>query len=175
MTLPLTLIAAVARNGTIGRNGDLPWKLSSDLKHFRRATLGLPVIMGRKTFQSVGRPLAGRTTIVVTRDPDFAAPGVVVAHSLAAALSVAEGDRLRRGAADIIIAGGADLYAQALPHARRLLLTEVDADLAGDTTFPDFDRSLFEETAREAHQADKGDEFGYCFVTWVRRDAVPVG
>jgi dihydrofolate reductase len=169
MNGPIVLIAAVAKNGVIGRNGDLPWKLSGDLKHFRRLTLGKPVVMGRKTFASIGRPLAGRTTIVVTRDPHFTATGVVVAADLKAALTLAEGDRLRRGADATMIAGGADLYAQTLPLATRLEITEVDATVAGDTSFPDIDPALFVEATRQRAEPGPGDDHAYSFVSWVRR------
>src|SRR5262245_63136667 len=105
----LVLIAAVADNGVIGQSGSLPWRLKSDMQHFRRATMGKPVVMGRKTFQSLAKPLQGRTTIVVTRDQSFVAPGVVAACSLQAALAAARGDALRRGTNEIIVAGGSDI------------------------------------------------------------------
>lgn len=169
MSGPIILIAAVAKGGVIGRGGDLPWKLPSDLKHFRRQTLGKPVVMGRKTFASIGRALAGRTTIVVTRDPDFAAPGIVVAHDLASALAVAEGDRLRRGADAVMIAGGAELYAQTLPLACALEITEVDAEVTGDTFFPAIDPALFVETSRASQEPGPGDAHACSFVRWTRR------
>src|ERR1700691_4560669 len=121
----ILLVAAIAQNGVIGRGNSLPWRLKSDMQHFRALTLGKPVIMGRKTFLSVGKPLKDRTTIVVSRDRSFDAPGVVVAPSLDAAMTVARGDALRRGADTIVIAGGAEIYTQALPAATRLAITEV--------------------------------------------------
>ena len=114
--MDILIVAAIAENGVIGRGNALPWRLKSDMQHFRALTMGKPVIMGRKTYLSIGKPLAGRTTIVVSRDPKFAAPGIVVAPSLDAALAAARGDALRRNAEAIVIAGGADLYAQAMPR-----------------------------------------------------------
>jgi len=121
--VPITLVAALAENGVIGRDNGLPWRLKSDMVHFRAITMGKPVVMGRKTFLSIGRPLPGRTTIVVSRDHTFAAPGVVVAPTVEAALTVAQGDALRRRAECIIVAGGADLYAQTMPLAGWLHIT----------------------------------------------------
>ena len=111
------LVAAIAENGVIGRGNALPWRLKSDMAHFRALTMGKPVVVGRKTYLSIGKPLKGRTTIVVSRDRAFAAPGIVVAPNLEAALAAARGDALRRGADAIIVAGGADIYIQALPVA----------------------------------------------------------
>ncbi len=110
--IPLVLVAAIAENGVIGRAGGLPWRLKTDLKRFRALTVGHPVVMGRKTYLSFGKPLKNRTNIVVTRDPEFTAPGIVVAPSLEAAMEVAEGDALRRGAAAIVVGGGAGIYIQ---------------------------------------------------------------
>src|SRR6516165_10369951 len=115
--MDIIIVAAVAENGVIGRGNALPWRLKSDMAHFRTVTMGKPVVMGRKTFLSIGRPLPSRTTIVVSRDHAFAAPGVVVAPSLDVALAVAHGDALRRSAESIMVAGGAELYTQILPLA----------------------------------------------------------
>ena len=120
----IILVAAVAENGVIGSGNALPWRLRSDMQHFRALTMGKPVIMGRKTYLSIGKPLSGRTTIVVSRDREFAAPGVVVAPSLDAALVAARGDALRRRADAIVVAGGAEIYAQAMPLASRLVITQ---------------------------------------------------
>ena len=152
----LGIIAAVAQNGVIGVDGDLPWRLPEDLKHFKRTTSGHPIIMGRKTYESIGRPLPKRHNIVITRNPDFEAPGCTVVHSLDAALEVAwaEDD-------EVWVIGGAGLYAAALPRATRLELTEVHRSVPGDTFFPEFDRTQFVERARRA-----GD--GVSFVTWER-------
>jgi dihydrofolate reductase len=129
----VSLIAAVAANRTIGKDGQLPWHLPADLRHFRRLTWGHPVIMGRRTFESMGKPLPGRTNIVVTRGA-FAHPGVQVARSVEEALALAAGDD------EAFVAGGAEIYRAALPLADRLYLTEIDRDFPGDTHFPDFDR-----------------------------------
>src|SRR4051812_17091605 len=115
----LTLVAAVADNGVIGQGGGLPWRLKSDMAHFRSVTMGKPVLMGRKTFASIGKPLAGRTNIVVTRDPGFATTGAVVAPTLEQALAAARGDALRRGVDHIVVIGGAELYAQTIADADR--------------------------------------------------------
>src|SRR5580704_12522812 len=137
--VPLVLVAAVAENGVIGRDGGLPWRLKTDLRRFRALTVGHPVVMGRKTYLSFGKPLKGRTNIVVTRDPAFAAAGVVVAPNLEAALEAAQGDALRRGAAAIVIGGGADIYAATIERASRLEITRVHARPEGDTEFPAID------------------------------------
>ena len=143
--MDIVLVAAIAENGVIGSGNTLPWRLKSDMRHFRAITMGKPVIMGRKTYLSIGKPLAGRTTIVVSRDPTFAAPGILVAPSLDAAFAAARGDALRRAANEIIVAGGAEIYAQALPHATRLAITWVHKPVEGDARFP-VDRS--EDLAR---------------------------
>lgn len=145
----ITLVVAVSRNGVIGRAGGLPWKLSSDLKLFRRLTMGKPVIMGRKTWESIGRPLDGRLNIVVTRGAPIAHDGVVTARSLEEALGVARKRAEADGADDIAVIGGGEIYRQALPHADRIYLTEVDVTVGGDTTFPAPDPAVWQETSRE--------------------------
>jgi dihydrofolate reductase len=162
------LIAAVAENGVIGRDNGLPWHLKSDLAHFRAATIGKPVVMGRKTFLSIGRPLPGRTTIVVSRDGAFAAPGIAVAPSLDTALTIAQGDALRRGAECIFVAGGAELYAQTMPLAERLCITYVHYAIDGDAYFPTIDRGVWLETTREERAAAAGDDSPFSFVTYQR-------
>jgi dihydrofolate reductase len=164
--VPITLIAAVAENGVIGRDNALPWRLRSDMAHFRAVTMGKPVVMGRKTFLSIGKPLPGRTTIVASRDRAFAAPGIVVAPSIEAALAVARGDALRRGAESIMVAGGAELYAQTMPLAERLDITYVHRAADGDAYFPTIDRSVWRETVREDHAAGAGDDAAFAFVTF---------
>ena len=157
----LTLIAAVARNGVIGNDNALPWRLPEDLKRFKELTLGHPIIMGRKTWASLGRPLPGRRNIVISRDPDFNAPGGIVVASLAAALAASA------DATEAFVIGGAEIYALALPEAQCLRLTEIDRDFPGDTHFPGFDPAAWRETARERHHADAG--FDYAFVTYQRQ------
>ena len=166
--VPITLVAALAENGVIGRDNGLPWRLMSDMVHFRAITMGKPVVMGRKTFLSIGRPLPGRTTIVVSRDHTFAAPGVVVAPTVEAALTVAQGDALRRRAECIIVAGGADLYAQTMPLAEWLHITYVHRAVDGDAYFPAIDRSVWLETARDEHAAAAGDDAAFAFVIYQR-------
>ena len=164
----LTLIVAVAENGVIGRAGGLPWRLKSDLKHFRALTMGKPVVMGRRTFASIPKPLKGRTTIVVSRDPAFAAPSIVVAPSLEMALATARGDALRRGADAIAIVGGQDIFARTLPIADRLEVTEVHARPEGDTSFPPIDPNVWREVGRTAQPAGPGDDAAFTFVTYER-------
>jgi dihydrofolate reductase len=165
----IILIAAVAENGVIGRGNALPWRLKSDMQHFRTLTMSKPVIMGRKTFLSVGKPLKGRTTIVVTRDRAFTVPGAAVAPSLDAALAVARGDALRRQAEAIVVAGGAEIYAQALPLASRLAITRLHRRVEGDTHFPAIDPEIWRETAREEHAPAEGDDGAFAFLTYERR------
>jgi dihydrofolate reductase len=155
----LSVIVARARNGVIGRDGTLPWHLSEDLRHFKRTTLGHPIVMGRRTWESIGRPLPGRRSIVLTRNTRWTAPGVERADSLAQALAMCE------GAAEAFVIGGAALFAEALPLAQRLFLTEIDADFEGDTFFPPIDLSAWRETSREHLPPQSGRPFGIDFVT----------
>ncbi len=161
----VSLIAAVASNGVIGRGNRLPWKLPADLRHFRSLTLGKPVIMGRKTFESLGRPLAERRNIVVTRQPSRLA-GCVVAHSCGEAL------RLAAAAPEVMVIGGADLYAQFLPAAERMYLTLVHQQFAGDARFPDYASTEWREVAREDRAADEQNPHDFSFVT-LERIATP--
>ena len=165
---PLVLVAAVAENGVIGRAGGLPWRLKTDLKRFRALTVGHPVVMGRKTYLSFGKPLKHRTNIVVTRDPDFAAAGIVVASSLETALEVAEGDALRRGAAAVVIGGGAGIYASTINRAARLEITRVHVRPKGDTVFPAIDPATWRETARQEYAAGPDDEAPFTTLTYER-------
>jgi dihydrofolate reductase len=154
----LELVVAVARNGVIGRDNGLPWRLPDDLRHFKRTTIGRPVLMGRRTWQSLGKPLPERLNLVLTRDPAFAAPGATVVHTLDAARAAA-------GAAEaLMVIGGADLYRQVLTDAAVLHLTEVHADVDGDVRFPDFDRGRWRETWREEHPADERHALPFAFV-----------
>jgi dihydrofolate reductase len=167
--IEILLIAAVAQNGVIGRGNTLPWRLKSDLAHFRARTMGRPVVMGRKTYLSIGKPLPGRTTIVVSRDRSFAAAGAVVAPGLTEALAAARGDAFRRGVSEIVVAGGGEIYDQAMPLATRLVITEVAKAADGDAYFPSIDQAAWHETAREPHSPGAGDEAPFAFVTYQRR------
>ena len=162
------LIASVAENGVIGANGAMPWRLKSDLRRLKALTLGKPVVMGRKTFDSIGRPLPGRTNIVVTRDPDFRSPGVVVTGAVADAMAIATGDALRRFATEIAVIGGAEIYAQSIGSADRLEITEVHARPDGDTYFPAIDASDWEEVARQRNSAGPDDSADFSYVTFRR-------
>jgi dihydrofolate reductase len=164
----LVLVAAVADNGVIGQGGGLPWRLKSDMQHFRAVTMGKPVVMGRKTYLSIGKPLVGRTNIVVSRDPNFTAPGVLVAPSLETALAAARSDALRRGADAIAVIGGADLYAQSLRRADRLVITHVHLRPEGDTMLPAIDPQLWREVARSEHQPGPADAAGFSIVVYDR-------
>ncbi len=166
--LPIVLVVAVAENNIIGQGNAIPWRLKSDLQRFKAITLNKPVIMGRKTYQSIGRPLPGRTNIVVTRDAAFQARGVVVALSGEAAEQVATGDALRRFASEIVVIGGAEIYAHWLPTASRIELTEVHASPEGDTIFPAIDPAQWEEIARERHAAGPQDTADFSYVTYRR-------
>ena len=159
----VSVIAALAKNRVIGIENRLPWRLPEDLAHFKALTLGHPILMGRKTFESLGRPLPGRTNVVITRNRDYRPDGCVVADSIPAALA------LCADADEIFFIGGAELYAQAIPLADRLYLTEVDIEAAGDAWFPDYDRRAFREVSRESHTGGKGDVLGFDFVVYERR------
>lgn len=160
--MSLALIVAMAHNRTIGRDNALPWHIPEDLKHFKALTMGHHMIMGRKTYDSIGKPLPGRTTVVVTRNSQLVIAGCVVAHSLEDALSACAGDD------EIFIVGGAELYAQALPLADTLYVTEVLQDVDGDAHFPAFDLSQWQETAREARRQETPQPLEYHFVTYRR-------
>lgn len=159
----LAIVVAVARNGAIGAGGALPWRLPADLRRFRSLTSGHAVVMGRRTWESIGRPLPERQNIVVTRSRHFAAAGAEVAHSLDEALA-----RVRLPAPAFCI-GGAELYREALPRADALYVTEIARDVPGDTFFPPFDRREWREAAREKHPPDGPDALPFDFVTYVRR------
>jgi len=167
--MEIVLIVAVAENGVIGAGDGMPWRLKSDMARFKALTSGKPVVMGRKTFASIGRPLPGRTNIVVTRDLGFRAGGVVVTHSLDDAMAIATGDALRRFATEIAIIGGAEIYAQWMDRADRLEITEVHARPEGDTRFPAVDASAWEEVARSRKPAGPDDSADFSYVTYRRR------
>lgn len=167
--MKIVLVAAIGENNVIGRDGQLPWRLKSDLAYFRELTLDKPVVMGRKTFQSIGKPLKDRTNIVISRDATFAAPGVVTAPSFEAALELAREDAEARGTDEIMIIGGSDIFAASLPLADRLEITHVHASPEGDVTFPPIDPALWREVARTEHAAGPQDDAGFAVATYVRR------
>lgn len=151
----------MTNNRVIGRDNDLPWHLPDEMRHFMRTTTGKPVIMGRKQWQAMGRPLPRRTNIVLSGNPRFEAEGALVADSLSAALDLAREDCAARGVEEIMIIGGAEIYAQALPLADRLYFTQIDVTLEGDTFFPAFDESQWREVTREEHAADERHPYGF--------------
>lgn len=151
----ISLVVAVARNGVIGRDADLPWRLPDDLRHFKAITLGKPVVMGRRTFESIGRPLPGRENRVVSRRPGFELPGCRSFARLEDALAGPE--------PEVMVIGGGQIYAAALPLAQRLYLTEVDAEVEGDTRFPELDAGAWREVSREEHAADERHAHAFRF------------
>lgn len=166
----LALIAAVARNGVIGRDNALPWRLSGDLKFFKRTTMGKPVLMGRKTWESIGsKPLPGRTNIVLTRDTGFTAAGAQVFHGFIGALAEARAIAERDGAEEVCVIGGESLFAEALRMADRIYYTEVDATPSGDVVFPPFDRGKWTETEIERAEAAGPDSPPYRILQLDRR------
>ena len=159
----LALIVAMAQNRTIGVNNTLPWRCPEDLKHFKALTMGHHMIMGRKTFDSIGKPLPGRTTVVVTRDKNLRIEGCLIAHSLQDAFKACAGDE------EIFVVGGAELYAQALPFVDTLYITEIQQDVEGDAHFPVLDKSAWQETSREARTQETPQPLEYHFVTYQRK------
>ena len=167
--MQIVFIAALAQNGVIGRDGGMPWRLRSDMRHFRALTLGKPVVMGRKTYLSLSiKPLPGRTNIVVSRDAAFTLPGAIVAPSLEAALEAARGDALRRGVESVMVIGGADIYAQAMPLAQRLEITRVHLAADGDAVFPPIDPAIWRQSASTEHPAGPDDDAPYEVATYIR-------
>ncbi len=160
----LSIIVAAAENGVIGRDGQLPWRLAADLQRFKRLTMGHAVLMGRKTFESIGRPLPGRRMIVITRQPDYEAAGVEIAHSLEEAYRRAA----EQGDNEAFIIGGAEIFRQALPHADRLYFTQVQATIDGDVFFPPFDRADWRLISQEEHPADAKNDHPFAFQTYER-------
>jgi dihydrofolate reductase len=165
----IVLMVAVAENGVIGSNGTIPWRVRSDVQRLKAMTMGKPVVMGRKTFESLPRPLPGRTNIVITRDQTFRAAGALVTSSFADARAIARGDALRRFATEIAVIGGAEIYAQWMGVADRLEVTEVHARPEGDTRFPAIDPAAWEEVARERNRASGDDSADFSYVTYRRR------
>ncbi len=167
----IVLIAAVADNGVIGAAGAIPWRMKSDMQRFKAMTMGKPVVMGRKTFVSLRRPLPGRTNIVITRDADFRSPGIIVTKSLNDACAIATGDALRRFATEIAVIGGAEIYAQCMARADRLEITEVHARPEGDTHFFAIEPAVWQEVARVRNPAGPEDSADFSYVTYRRREA----
>ena len=168
--MEIVLIVAVAENGVIGAGGTIPWRLKSDMQRLKAMTMGKPIVMGRKTFESFPRgPLPGRTNIVVTRDAAYRAAGAVVTTSFADAKAIATGDALRRFATEIVIIGGAEIYAQWMGRADRLEITEVHARPEGDTCFAAIDAARWEEVARVRNPAGPDDSADFSYVTFRRR------
>jgi dihydrofolate reductase len=161
----VSLIVAMAQNGVIGRDNALPWRLPEDLKRFKAFTLGKTILMGRKTYESIGRPLPGRANLVLTRDRNWIAAGVTVVHSVEQALTQAAPGK------ELVVIGGAEIYRLVLPFARRIYLTHVHADVPGDTFFPDFDSTQWADVECRAHPADDQHAFPLTFVTLERRTA----
>lgn len=161
------LIVAMDRKRVIGRDNSLPWHIPEDLRHFRELTMGKPLVMGRRTWESIGRPLPGRPSLVISRDPAFAADGAEVFRSLEAALQRAESLAARSGADEIMVIGGAQIYAEALPRVARLYITEVHAEVPGDTWFPEFAGPQWREASREEYLPAEGRP-GFAFVQYDR-------
>ena len=166
--MQLVIIAAVADNGVIGHDGTMPWRLSSDLKRFKALTLGKPVVMGRKTYLSIGKPLPGRTNIVVTRDRSFRVDGILTANSVEAALALGRDDARSRCADEIVVIGGTEIFQQTMELADRLEITHVDASPPGDTFFPPIDPARWRASARSEHPAGPRDEVAFSYVTYHR-------
>jgi dihydrofolate reductase len=167
--IDLVLVAAVADNGVIGQGGRLPWRLGSDMQHFRAVTMAKPVIMGRRTWASIGKPLVGRTNIVVSRDPTFAAAGVLVAPDIAAALAAARGDALRRAANAIAVIGGGEIYAATMACADRLVITQVHLQPRGDAVFPAIDPTIWTQVGRTEHPAGPHDAAPFAIAIYERQ------
>jgi dihydrofolate reductase len=167
--MQIVFVAAIGENNVIGHEGALPWRLSSDLKHFRALTLNKPVIMGRKTFESIGRPLDQRTNIVVSRSLDRVGPGVVLATSIDAALGFAKSDAEKRGVGEIAVIGGGDIFSALMPRADRLEITHVHASPEGDAFFPPIDPQVWQQRSRREIAAGPKDSAAFALATYVRR------
>lgn len=164
MTRPrVSILVAMTRNRTIGVNNTLPWRCPDDLKRFKALTMGHHIIMGRKTYESIGKPLPGRTSVVVTHNVNYSVPGVIVVNSLEAAIAACGSDE------EIFVIGGAELYRQAIAFADRIYLTEIDADISGDAHFTELDRKLWQETGRVSHTPDEKNAYPYHFVVYDRK------
>lgn len=169
--MELAMIVAQSTNRVIGIENELPWRLPKDLQYFKRVTLGKPVIMGRKTYESIGRPLPERANIVISSNRDYVVDGVTVVHSLEEAISAANKlAKLDKSIAEIMVIGGAQIYQQALPLARTLYITQVEAHLDGDAHFPEVDFNHYKETARESYTSDDTNPYDYSFITYVKKE-----
>ncbi|WP_435786368.1 dihydrofolate reductase [Alcanivorax borkumensis] len=169
MSIRLSMMVAKATNNVIGRNNKLPWYLPNDLKYFKQVTFGKPVIMGRKTWESLKGPLPGRTNIVITRQPAYQAEGAKVVATVDDAITMAENVAFIEGQEEAVIMGGAEIYALALAQTQRLYLTEVHAEVDGDTFFPEYDKGEWEEIAREDFAAEGPNPYDYSFVVYERK------
>ena len=167
--MKIVLVAAIGENNVIGRDGQLPWRLKSDLQHFRRVTINKPVVMGRKTYESMGKALKDRTNIVLTRDLSLIAPDTVLATSMDAALSYASEDAKRRGIDEIMVIGGGGVFDRLMSKADRLEITHVHASPDGDAMFPPIDGAAWRETARTAYKAGPDDDFDFDVATYLPR------
>ncbi len=163
--MKISMIAAMAHDRVIGKDNQMPWHLPADLAHFKRVTLGKPVLMGRKTFESIGRPLPGRRNLVISRNPGYQAEGIEVVGSVEAALALLAGSSVE----ELMVIGGGHLYAEMLPSADRLYLTQIDLAVEGDTRFPAFDDGQWQRIDCESHPADEKNPHPYSFETWQRR------
>jgi dihydrofolate reductase len=167
--MKIVLVAAVAENNVIGTNGGMPWRLKSDLKHFRTLTINKPVVMGRKTYESIGKPLRDRTNIILTTDLGLVVPGGVLARSLDAALDFARQDAERRGVDEIMVIGGSDVFSATMPLADRLEITHVHTSPEGDALFPPIDPEVWREASRREYQAGPDDSANFTVATYLRR------
>jgi dihydrofolate reductase len=158
-----SLIVAMAKNRVIGVNNTLPWQLPADLKHFKSLTMGHHIIMGRKTYESIGKPLPGRISVVVTRNANYSMPGVIVVNSLESAITVCGNDE------EIFVIGGAEIYRQAIKLADRIYMTEIDVEISGDAHFTEFDIKAWRKTTRESHSPDEKNPFPYHFVVYDKK------
>ena len=163
--MKISMIVAMAHDRVIGKDNQMPWHLPADLAHFKRVTLGKPVLMGRKTFESIGRPLPGRRNLVISRNPDYQAEGIEVVGSVEAALALLAGSSVE----ELMVIGGGHLYAEMLPSADCLYLTRIDLAVEGDTRFPAFDDGQWQRVECESHPADEKNPHPYSFETWQRR------
>ncbi|NQU82443.1 MAG: dihydrofolate reductase [Parcubacteria group bacterium] len=165
----ISIIAAIGNNNIIGANNSLPWNLPADMQHFQEFTRNKPIIMGLKTFESIGKPLPQRDNIILTRDADYKAPGCKLANSINHAIELAKQCEMGKTSGEVMICGGASVYKQFLPLADKMYLTYIDADFTGDTFFPDFDKSIWKETERQDNKADDINPYDYSFITLEKR------